>query len=53
MKIYITRRIPEIGIKMLKDKGYEVDINPKDRVLSKSELIKILKKNSYHAVLCL
>jgi len=38
---------------MLKDKGYEVDINPKDRVLSKSELIKILKNNSYHAVLCL
>ena len=29
---------------MLKDKGYEVDINPKDRVLSKSELVKILKK---------
>ena len=53
MKIYITRRIPEIGIKMLKDKGYEVEVNPKDRVLSKSDLIKILKNNSYHAVLCL
>ncbi len=53
MKIYITRRIPEVGIKMLKDKGYEVDINPKDRVLSKSELVKILKNNSYHAILCL
>ena len=35
MKIYITRKIQEIGIKMLKDKGYEVDISPKDRVLSK------------------
>src|SRR3989338_4805829 len=53
MKIYITRRIPEIGIQMLKDKGYEVEVNPKDRVLSKSELVKVLKKNSYHAVLCL
>ena len=53
MKIYITRKIPEVGIKMLKDKGYEVDINPKDRVLSKSELVKILKKTSYHAILCL
>ena len=41
MKIYITRKIQEIGIKMLKDKGYEVDISPKDRVLSKKELIKI------------
>ena len=53
MKIYITRKIPEIGIQMLKDKGYEVEINPKDRVLSKSELIKILKNNSYDAALCL
>src|SRR3972149_9921552 len=53
MKIYITRRIPEIGIQILKDKGYEVEINPKDRVLSKSELVKVLKNNSYHAVLCL
>ncbi|KKT20514.1 MAG: D-isomer specific 2-hydroxyacid dehydrogenase, NAD-binding protein, partial [Parcubacteria group bacterium GW2011_GWB1_43_8] len=53
MKTYITRKIPEIGIQMLKDKGYEVDINPKDRVLSKSELIKNLKNNSYNAVLCL
>ena len=43
MKIYITRKIPEIGIKILKDKGYEVDINPEDKVLSKSELIKVLK----------
>lgn len=53
MKIYITRRIPEIGIKMLQDKGYEVDISPKDRVLSKKELIKSLTKKSYDAVLCL
>src|SRR3989338_4145360 len=53
MKIYITRKISEIGIQMLKDKGYEVEINPKDRVLSKSELIKILKNNSYNAILCL
>ena len=30
-----------------------MDINPKDRVLSKSELVKILKNNSYHAILCL
>ena len=53
MKIYITRKIPEVGIKILKDKGYELDINPKDRVLSKKELIKNLKAKAYHAVLCL
>ena len=27
-KIYITRQIPEIGINMLKDKGYEVEAAP-------------------------
>ena len=38
---------------MLKNKGYEVDVSPKDRVLSKSELLKALKKKPYNAVLCL
>jgi len=53
MKIYITRRIPEVGIKMLQDKGYEVDVNPEDKVLSKDELISALKQKEYDAVLCL
>lgn len=52
-KIYITRRIPEIGIKMLMDKGYEIDINPKDRPLSPKELVKNLKKKPYDGVLSL
>lgn len=52
-KIYITRRIPEDGIRMLLDKGYEVDINTKDRPLTKKELIKALKKKNYDAVLTL
>jgi lactate dehydrogenase-like 2-hydroxyacid dehydrogenase len=53
MKVYITRKIPEAGINKLKEKGYEVDINPEDKVLSKKELIKALKKKQYDAVLCL
>ncbi len=52
-KIYITRRIPEIGIKMLTNKGYEIDINPKDKALSPKELIKALKNKPYDAVLSL
>lgn len=52
-KIFITRRIPEIGIKMLTDKGYQVDISPKDRPLTKKELIKYLSKQQYDAVLTL
>ena len=52
-KIYIPRRIPENGIKMLQDKGFELDINPKNRPLSEKELIKILKKKQYDGVLSL
>lgn len=53
MKIYITRRISERGIDKLKEKGYEIDINPEDRVLSKEELVSVLKQKPYDAVLCL
>ena len=53
MKIYITQRIPEIGIKMLQDKGYEVDINPENKILTKDEFLAALKAKPYDAVLCL
>lgn len=53
MKIYITRLVPEAGVKMLKDKGYEVVVNPEDRVLSKGELIAALKDQNYDALFCL
>ncbi len=52
-KVFITRKIPDVGIKMLLDKGYEVDISPKDRPLTKKELIKYLSKKDYDAVLTL
>ena len=38
---------------MLKERGYEVDINLKDSVLSQKQIIKFLKKKSYDAVLVL
>lgn len=53
MKIYITRKIPDSGINLLKEKGYDVIINPEDRVLTKDELIEALKEQNYDAVLCL
>ncbi|MFA5750816.1 MAG: D-glycerate dehydrogenase [Candidatus Paceibacterota bacterium] len=52
-KIYITRKIPEIAERMLKKKGYIVEINTKDKNLSKKELISKLKKGNYDAVLSL
>ncbi|MDP2648114.1 MAG: D-glycerate dehydrogenase, partial [Candidatus Yanofskybacteria bacterium] len=41
MKIFITRPIPEIGIKMLIDSNYEVAVNTaaKDRAATKEELL--------------
>jgi lactate dehydrogenase-like 2-hydroxyacid dehydrogenase len=51
MKIYITRKIPDAGIKLLKDAGYEVDISEKDGVLTKEELVAALKAKEYDAVL--
>ncbi len=53
MKIYITRQIPEAGIKRLEKKGYEVIVNPTDKVLKKEELIAALKDKDFDAVLCL
>ncbi|MEN9613971.1 MAG: hypothetical protein RLZZ347_278 [Candidatus Parcubacteria bacterium] len=52
-KVFITRRIPEVGIKMLTDRGYAVTVSAKDRPLEKKELLKILKKGAYDAVLTL
>ena len=53
MKIFVTRIVPEAGIKMLKDKGYEIAVNPEDRVLTKEELITALKDQNYDALFCL
>lgn len=52
MKIFVTRQIPDRGINMLKEKGYEVVVYPEDRTPSKGELIKLLKTGQYDAVLC-
>lgn len=40
MKVFITRPIPDQGIKMLKDKKYTVSIYPKDEIIPRAELLK-------------
>jgi len=52
-KVYITRAIPDVGIDMLNDAGFEVDVSDKDGVLTKEELLAALKSKEYDAVLCL
>jgi len=50
-KVFVTRRIPKKGIEMLKQKGYELEVNEEDRVLAKKEIIKGVKGKD--ALLCL
>lgn len=52
-KIFVTRRIPEKGLQLLRDKGHEVDVSDKDGVLSREELLTALKAKPYDAVLSL
>lgn len=53
MKVFVTRKIPDRGINILKENGYGVVISPEDRVLKKEELIAFLTEDKYDAVLCL
>jgi len=52
-KVYVTRKIPESGIEMLKVAGHDVVVSEKDGVLTRDELIAALKDNDPEAVLCL
>lgn len=52
-KIFITRLIPDRGINLLINKGYEVVISPKDGVLTKDELMAALRDKNFDAMLCL
>lgn len=51
VKVFITRQIPDRGINLLKEKDYEVVVNPENRVLRKEELLSLLQKGRYDAVL--
>ena len=41
-KVFITREIPEIGINLLKEKGYEVEVGPEEKI-SREDLIEKAK----------
>ncbi len=50
LKVFVTRRIPDAGIKLLKaDKRLDVRIFPKDRRITRTELLKGIK--GVHAIL--
>jgi len=45
MKVFITKNIPEAGIKLLQDKGINFTINPTENVLSRAAFIKICQEH--------
>lgn len=51
--IFVTRKIPDAGIKLLKDKGYEVVVNERRSIPSQKNIVHFLKKKPYDAVLTL
>ena len=51
--IYVTRRIPELGLSMLRDKGFTLDVSEKDGVLTRDELLGALRAKPYDGVLSL
>lgn len=51
--IYVTRKIPELGLAMLRDKGFTLDVSEKDGVLTKEELLSALRAKPYEGVLSL
>lgn len=52
-KIFVTRKIPEAGIELLKKAGHEVVVSDQDGVLTHEELIAKLSGQDYDAVICL
>lgn len=49
--IYITRKIPDAGLKILTEQGIKYDIGTFKRPPQKKELVKELKKKSYDGVI--
>jgi len=50
-KVFITRNIPEEGIKLLKEHGLQVDVFPRERPITKEELLEVIE--DYNGLLCL
>ncbi len=52
-KIFVTRKIPDIGLQMLRDKGFELDVSGWDHAPSKDELIAAFKGTEFDGAITL
>lgn len=53
MRVLVTRKIPDAGVMLLREKGYEVTVSEKDGVLTKEELVSHLRAKAYDGVISL
>ncbi|BBB33665.1 glyoxylate reductase [Thermotomaculum hydrothermale] len=44
MKVFVTKKIPEIGINYLKERGFEVNVREEEGIIPDNQLIEALKK---------
>lgn len=51
--IFVTRRIPDVGLKMLEEKGYSLTVRDSDMPPSQEELNFALKEKEYDAIVTL
>lgn len=51
--VFVTRAIPENGIRLLVEAGHTVDVSEKDGVITREEFLAALSAKEYDAVLCL
>ena len=50
-EIFVTRAIPEEGLELLREAGFEVEVNPEDRPLTHAELVEAVRGRK--GLLCL
>ncbi len=51
--IFVTRKIPEVGLRWMREGGHEVVVSEKDRVLTPRELKRALAERPYDGVVSL
>ncbi len=51
--VFITRKIPEITVRMLEEEGIKVHVYPHDTIPTQKQLIASIKEYPYDAVICL
>jgi glyoxylate reductase len=49
--IFITRRVPQVGIRLLQEAGFEVDVHDSDLPIARSVLLERLRSSNFQALL--